>query len=44
MHMRPRIMASLAFILGALPLALSRDVGSGEQNAVGNGVIGGMAR
>ena len=33
---------SLAFILGVLPLAVSSGAGSGSQNAIGTGVIGGM--
>lgn len=43
MRLRPILMTSLAFILGVLPLALSNGAGSGAQNAVGTGVIGGMA-
>jgi multidrug efflux pump len=39
---RPIIMTSLAFSFGVLPLALARGAGSGAQNAVGTGVIGGM--
>jgi multidrug efflux pump subunit AcrB len=35
-------MTSLAFILGVLPLALANGAGSGSQNAIGIGVIGGM--
>ena len=35
-------MTSLAFVLGVLPLAISSGAGSGSQNAVGRGVIGGM--
>jgi multidrug efflux pump len=35
-------MTSFAFILGVLPLAISRGAGSGGQNAIGTGVIGGM--
>ncbi len=42
MRLRPILMTSLAFMLGVLPLALSRGAGSGAQNAVGTGVIGGM--
>lgn len=42
MRLRPILMTSLAFILGVLPLALSTGAGSGSQNAVGTGVIGGM--
>ncbi len=42
LRLRPIIMTSLAFILGVLPLALSTGAGSGAQNAIGTGVIGGM--
>jgi len=42
MRLRPIIMTSLAFILGVLPLAISSGAGSGAQNAIGIGVIGGM--
>jgi Cu/Ag efflux pump CusA len=35
-------MTSLAFILGVLPLVISTGAGSGAQNAVGTGVMGGM--
>ena len=35
-------MTSLAFILGVVPLAISSGAGSGSQNAIGTGVIGGM--
>jgi hydrophobe/amphiphile efflux-1 (HAE1) family protein len=41
-RLRPILMTSLAFILGVLPLAISRGAGSGGQNAIGLGVIGGM--
>jgi multidrug efflux pump len=41
-RLRPILMNSLAFILGVLPLAISRGAGSGGQNAIGTGVIGGM--
>ncbi|MDI8800033.1 efflux RND transporter permease subunit, partial [Salmonella enterica subsp. enterica serovar Montevideo] len=30
------------FILGVMPLVISRGAGSGAQNAVGTGVMGGM--
>jgi multidrug efflux pump len=39
---RPIMMTSVAFILGVAPLALSSGAGSGSQNALGTGVIGGM--
>lgn len=42
MRLRPILMTSLAFILGVLPLAVSSGAGSGAQNAVGTGVMGGM--
>ena len=41
-RVRPIIMTSLAFGLGVLPLALSHGAGSGSQNAIGTGVLGGM--
>ncbi|MDB6091725.1 MAG: multidrug transporter [Gammaproteobacteria bacterium] len=41
-RLRPILMTSFAFILGVLPLALSSGAGSGGQNAIGTGVIGGM--
>ncbi|ECV7850266.1 efflux RND transporter permease subunit [Salmonella enterica subsp. enterica serovar Enteritidis] len=42
MSLRPILMTSLAFILGVMPLVISRGAGSGAQNAVGTGVMGGM--
>ncbi|ECY7667130.1 TPA: efflux RND transporter permease subunit [Salmonella enterica] len=42
MRLRPILMTSLAFILGVIPLVISRGAGSGAQNAVGTGVMGGM--
>ncbi|QFU20555.1 efflux RND transporter permease subunit [Shewanella eurypsychrophilus] len=41
-RLRPIIMTSLAFGLGVVPLAISTGVGSGSQNAIGTGVLGGM--
>ena len=42
LRLRPIIMTSLAFGLGVLPLALSSGAGSGSQNAIGTGIVGGM--
>jgi multidrug efflux pump len=41
-RLRPILMTSLAFILGVMPLAIASGAGSGGQNAIGTGVIGGM--
>jgi multidrug efflux pump len=41
-RLRPILMTSFAFILGVLPLAISTGAGSGSQNAIGVGVMGGM--
>ncbi|MBB5210436.1 efflux RND transporter permease subunit [Microbulbifer hydrolyticus] len=41
-RLRPIIMTSLAFGLGVLPLALATGAGSGAQQAIGTGVLGGM--
>ena len=41
-RLRPILMTSLAFGLGVLPLALAKGAGSGAQNAIGTGVLGGM--
>lgn len=42
LRLRPIVMTSLAFGLGVLPLAMSHGAGSGGQNAIGWGVLGGM--
>ena len=42
MRLRPILMTSLAFGFGVLPLAISDGAGSGSQNAIGTGVLGGM--
>ncbi|HKQ83993.1 MAG TPA: efflux RND transporter permease subunit [Steroidobacteraceae bacterium] len=41
-RLRPIIMTSLAFGLGVLPLAIAGGAGSGAQQAIGTGVLGGM--
>ncbi|GHU12402.1 multidrug efflux RND transporter permease subunit [Betaproteobacteria bacterium] len=41
MRLRPILMTSLAFALGVLPLARATGAGSGSQNAIGTGVLGG---
>jgi multidrug efflux pump len=40
-RIRPIAMTSIAFLLGVLPLALATGAGSGAQNSVGIGVVGG---
>jgi multidrug efflux pump len=35
-------MTSMTFVLGVLPLAISRGAGAASQHAIGTGVIGGM--
>jgi multidrug efflux pump len=42
-RLRPILMTSFAFILGVMPLAVNTGAGSASQNAIGTGVIGGMA-
>ena len=41
-RLRPILMTSIAFGLGALPLAVASGAGSGAQRAIGTGVFGGM--
>jgi multidrug efflux pump len=41
-RLRPILMTSLAFILGVMPLAIAHGAGSGSQNSIGIGVMGGM--
>lgn len=41
LRLRPILMTSLAFGLGVLPLAIASGAGSGSQNAIGTGVLGG---
>jgi multidrug efflux pump len=41
-RLRPILMTSLTFILGVLPLAFASGPGSGAQNAISIGVLGGI--
>jgi hydrophobe/amphiphile efflux-1 (HAE1) family protein len=43
LRLRPILMTSLAFLFGALPLALSSGAGSGSRRAIGVGVLGGVS-
>lgn len=40
-RLRPILMTSIAFGLGVLPLAINSGAGSGSQNAIGTGIVGG---
>jgi hydrophobe/amphiphile efflux-1 (HAE1) family protein len=40
-RLRPILMTSIAFGLGVLPLAINTGAGSGSQNAIGTGIVGG---
>ncbi len=41
LRFRPVLMTALTFGFGVLPLALARGAGSGAQNAIGTGILGG---
>ena len=41
-RLRPILMTSFAFILGLMPLALAKGVGSEGNNSIGSGAAGGM--
>jgi len=42
MRLRPIIMTSAAFILGAVPLAIATGAGANSRHSIGTGIIGGM--
>ena len=42
LRLRPICMTVLTFVLGVFPLAISTGAGSGAQNAIGIGIVGGM--
>ncbi|MFB3787391.1 MAG: efflux RND transporter permease subunit [bacterium] len=42
LRLRPIVMTSLAFGFGVLPLAMAGGAGSGAQQAIGTGVVGGV--
>lgn len=42
LRLRPIIMTSLAFIFGAVPLAIAAGAGANARHSIGTGIIGGM--
>jgi len=42
LRLRPILMTSLSFILGAMPLVLATGAGSAARHSIGTGIIGGM--
>ena len=42
LRLRPILLTSPMFVFGVLPLAIATGAGSGGQNAIGRGVVGGM--
>ncbi|MBO4300146.1 MAG: efflux RND transporter permease subunit [Desulfovibrio sp.] len=41
LRLRPIVMTSMAFLLGVLPLTVSRGAGANSQHAIGTGIVGG---
>jgi hydrophobe/amphiphile efflux-1 (HAE1) family protein len=42
LRLRPIVMTSIAFILGAMPLALATGAGAASRRSIGTGIVGGM--
>jgi len=42
LRLRPIVMTSLAFIMGAVPLAIATGAGANSRHSIGTGLIGGM--
>jgi multidrug efflux pump len=42
LRLRPIVMTSLAFILGAVPLFIAAGAGANSRHSIGTGIIGGM--
>jgi multidrug efflux pump len=42
LRLRPIVMTSAAFILGAVPLAIATGAGANSRHSIGTGIIGGM--
>jgi len=42
LRLRPIVMTSMAFIMGAVPLAIATGAGANSRHSIGTGLIGGM--
>ncbi len=42
LRLRPIVMTSMAFIMGAIPLAIASGAGANSRHSIGTGLIGGM--